>query len=260
MQLQEEIQNENNEINNRDQKNKMTETDHSLPPKNKFIGFVKETIELLVVTLVLLIVIRQGFIEARYIPSESMVPTLKINDRLIVEKVTKNLRFLGFKMPIQRGDILVFYPPREGNRGKDLHYDPLSLFARWTGLPFLPQDDAYIKRVIGLPGDVIEILEDKGVYINGKALIEPYIKEPPAYNCTDLSDIEVYRRVGKTGKIIVPKGHFFLMGDNRNRSQDSHVWGFLDEKRIVGRAAVIVWRKLKEKPLLVDPRERIFNY
>src|SRR3989338_1161116 len=220
--------------------------------KDKVFAFIKETVELIVITLVLLVIIRQGFIEARYIPSESMIPTLKINDRLIVEKVTKNLRFVGFNLPVQRGDILVFYPPPEGNRGKDLRYDPLSIFARWTGLPFLPQDDAYIKRIVGLPGDIIEIKKDEGVYINGRLLNEPYVNELPKYNCTDLNDIEVYRKKGLSGKIIVPKGHFFLMGDNRNRSQDSHVWGFLDNKRIVGRAAVIVWRRLKEKPVLLE--------
>ena len=217
--------------------------------RSKISLFIKETVELIVITLFLLIIIRQGFIEARYIPSESMVPTLKINDRLIVEKVTKNLRLIGLKnLKVQRGDILVFYPPPEGNRGKDLHYDPLSIFARWTGLPFLPQDDAYIKRVIGLPGETIEIKEGEGVFINGMKLIEPYTNEVPDYNCTDLSNIEVYRRQGKAGKIIVPEGHLFLMGDNRNRSQDSHVWGFLDTKRIVGRAAVLVWRLLGDKP------------
>ena len=228
--------------------------------KDKVFAFIKETVELIVVTLVLLIIIRQGFIEARYIPSESMVPTLKINDRLIVEKVTKNLRLIGFKIPVQRGDILVFYPPPEGNRGKDLRYDPLSIFARWTGLPFLPQDDAYIKRIVGLPGDIIEIKKDEGVYINGRLLNEPYVNELPKYNCTDLNDIEVYRKKGLSGKIIVPKEHFFLMGDNRNRSQDSHVWGFLDEKRIVGRAAVIVWRSLMDKSPLFQQSQTLINF
>lgn len=222
--------------------------------------FLRETIELIVITLILLIIIRQGFIEARYIPSESMVPTLKINDRLIVEKVTKNLRFLGFNLPVQRGDILVFYPPPEGNRGKDLRYNPLSLLGRWTGLPFLPQDDAYIKRVIGLPGDQIEIKNNEGVFINGKLLLEQYTNELPRYNCTDLSDIEVYRKQGKSGKIIVPKGYLFLMGDNRNRSQDSHVWGFLDQKRIVGRAVVIVWRRLNIKPVLLEDIHNMFKF
>ena len=242
---QEELRKENNEP---ELNNSMNGNDTFL---KKIYGFVKETVELIVVTLILLIIIRQGIAEARYIPSESMVPTLKVDDRLIVEKITKNLRLLGFKLPIQRGDILVFYPPPDGNRGKDLHYDPISIFARLTGLPFLPQDDAYIKRVIGLPGDQIEIRKGEGVYINGKFLFETYINnEEPNYNCLDLSNIEVYREQGKTGKIIVPKGHYFLMGDNRNRSQDSHVWGFLDERRIVGRAAVIVWRRLKDKPVL----------
>lgn len=250
MQLKEEIKQEHNS------NNEMPEP----TVKTKVYLFFKEIVELIVVTLFLLIIIRQGFIEARYIPSESMVPTLKINDRLIVEKVTKNLRIVGLNFPINRGDVLVFYPPAEGNRGKDLHYDPLSIFARWTGLPFLPQDDAYIKRVIGLPGDVIEIHKGEGVYINGKLLIEPYANEVPNYNCIDLSDIDVYRREGKSGKIVVPKGHIFMMGDNRNRSQDSHVWGFLDTRRIVGRAAVIVWRTLKEKPILFQQTERLLNF
>lgn len=240
MQVQEKPNIENNNL--------MQSSDTKVPFKNKMAFFLKEILELIVVTLVLLIIIRQGFIEARYIPSESMVPTLKINDRLIVEKVTKNLRLLGLKLPIKRGDILVFYPPPEGNRGKDLHYDPLSIFARWTGLPFLPQDDAYIKRVVGLPGDSIEIHDGIGVFINGNLLNEPYINEKPKYNCTDLNNIDIYRKKGISGKITVPKGHYFLMGDNRNRSQDSHVWGFLDEKRIVGRAVVIVWRRFKDNP------------
>ena len=260
MQLQEELQektdNQGNTLEEFSIKN------NSL--KNKILrnitDFIKETIELIVITLVLLILIRQGIAEARYIPSESMVPTLRINDRLIVEKVTKNLRFIGFKFPIERGDILVFYPPPEGNRGKDLRYDPISLFARLTGLPFLPQDDAYIKRVIGLPGDVVEIRKGEGVYINGKFLYEPYVNEEPSYNCLNLSDIEVYRKKGKQGKIIVPAKHYFLMGDNRNRSQDSHVWGFLDERRIVGRAAVIVWRRLKDKPVLLKGQEQLFDF
>ena len=222
------------------QENKLNNGEIKTSLKTKVYLLFKETVELIVVTLFLLIIIRQGFIEARYIPSESMVPTLRVNDRLIVEKVTKNLRTLGLSFPTQRGDILVFYPPPEGNRGKDLHYDPLSIFARWTGLPFLPQDDAYIKRVVGLPGDVIEIHKEEGVFINGMLLIEPYANEVPNYNCIDLADIDVYRREGESGKIIVPKGHLFMMGDNRNRSQDSHVWGFLDMRRIVGRAAVIV--------------------
>ena len=251
MQVQEKIDIEKNNPNN----NVSLDNDKKVPFKKKVYAFIKETVELIVVTLVLLIIIRQGFIEARYIPSESMVPTLRINDRLIVEKVTKNLRLIGVNLPIQRGDVIVFYPPPEGNRGKDLKYNPLSLFARWTGLPFLPQDDAYIKRVIGLPGDLIEIKAREGVFINGKLLLEPYANELPAYSCTDLKDIEVYRKKELSGKIVVPKGHFFLMGDNRNRSQDSHVWGFLDERRIVGRAAVLVWRTFKANPILIQPQD-----
>ena len=124
----------------------------------------------------------------------------------------------------------------------------------------MPQDDAYIKRVIGLPGDVIEIHKGEGVFINGMLLIEPYVNEVPNYNCIGLADIDVYRRKGKSGKIIVPKGYLFMMGDNRNRSQDSHVWGFLDTGRVVGRAAVIVWRVLKEKPMLLQQTQKILSF
>src|SRR3990167_3772700 len=85
---------------------KMTSTERKTTFKDKIPLFLKETVELIVVTLILLIIIRQGFIEARYIPSESMLPTLKINERLIVEKVTKNFRMVNLNFPIQRGDIL----------------------------------------------------------------------------------------------------------------------------------------------------------
>jgi hypothetical protein len=87
------------------------------------IGFVKEVVELIVVTLVLLVIIRWTFAEARYIPSSSMEPTLQIDDRLLVEKVSAHLGW-----PVRRGDILVFYPPpSEMPGGKDLSSDPLTL-------------------------------------------------------------------------------------------------------------------------------------
>jgi len=119
---------------------------------NPFVAFIRELVELVVVTLVLLIVIRWSLAEARYIPSSSMEPTLQINDRLLVEKVTGNLqRFSGghFGKPLERGDILVFYPPPLEMGGHDLSNDPLTVLGRLTGLPFLPYEAAFIKRVIG---------------------------------------------------------------------------------------------------------------
>lgn len=215
-------------------------------------GFIREIVELVVVTLVLLIVIRWALAEARYIPSSSMEPTLQINDRLLVEKVSGH-----FGKKIQRGDILVFYPPPIELGGQDLKNDPLTVLGRLTGLPFLPYEPAFIKRVIGLPGNHIRIQHNQGVYINGQLLDESgYTKEKPNYDLNVLGDIGGRSTDGgvirpfadprdANDPIIVPSGHLFMMGDNRNNSEDSHVWGFLDQKRIVGRACLLFWRHLQ---------------
>lgn len=213
------------------------------------VSVVKEIVELVVVTLVLLIVIRFALAEARYIPSSSMEPTLQINDRLLVEKVSHHLG-----KPIQRGDILVFYPPPIEMGGQDLKNDPLTVLGRLTGLPFLPYEPAFIKRVVGLPGDHIRIQKGEGVYINGQLLDEgSYAKETPNYDRNVLGDIGGPSSTGKmirpfgdearaNDPIIVPAGHLFMMGDNRNNSEDSHVWGFLPQDRVIGRACLLFWR------------------
>jgi signal peptidase I len=209
------------------------------------VGLVKEVVELVVVTLVLLVIIRWTFAEARYIPSSSMEPTLKIDDRLLIEKVSAHLGW-----PVRRGDILVFYPPAsQMPGGKDLGNDPLTLAGRYTGLPFLPYEAAYIKRVIGLPGDKVRVQRGVGVFINEQLLDEPYIKEKPNYDLNLLGDIGGRSVNGNSAPfdgskepIIVPAGTLFMMGDNRNNSEDSHIWGFLDQKRIIGRACLLFWR------------------
>ncbi|MEM9907419.1 MAG: signal peptidase I [Cyanobacteria bacterium P01_D01_bin.44] len=143
---------------------------------------------------------RGGIAEARYIPAGSMEPTLQINDRLIVEKVSYR-----FSSP-QRGDIVVFWPPEE-------------IF------PAGKRRDAFIKRVIGLPGERVEVANGQ-VLVEGQALEEPYIKATPNY---------------PWGPEIVPQGAYFLLGDNRNSSYDSHVWGFVPEADIIGQASKIFW-------------------
>ena len=127
---------------------------------NFLIGLAKEVVELVVVTLILLIAIRWALAEARYIPSSSMEPTLQINDRLLVEKVSGHL-----SKPFKRGDILVFYPPPIEMGGHDLSNDPLTVLGRLTGLPFLPYEPAFIKRVIGLPGDHIRIARNQEAFL-----------------------------------------------------------------------------------------------
>lgn len=219
-------------------------------PKGSVGSMVKDTVELVVVTLALLIGIRWGLAEARYIPSSSMEPTLQINDRILVEKVSGHLG-----APIQRGDILVFYPPaHQMPGGKDLSNDPLTVFGRLTGLPLLPNEPAYIKRVIGLPLDRIRVRKGVGVFVNDVLLLEAdYIKERPNYDLNVLGDIGGRTENGfikpygdKSEEIVVPAGHLFMMGDNRNNSADSHVWGFLDQKRVIGRAWLLFWRHLEQ--------------
>src|SRR6185437_7932610 len=192
------------------------------PPGNPVVSFVKETVELIVVTLVLLIVIRYFIAEARFIPSSSMEPTMQIGDRLLVEKISGWLH-----RPIRRGEIVVFYPPpSEMQDGKDLSYDPLHVLGRLTGLPFLPYEAAWIKRVIGLPGDKIRVQKGIGVYVNDQLLDEsPYVKERPMYSVNTLGDIGLrdyhgfdnrpYRDSKMASEpIIVPPGKLWMMGDN----------------------------------------------
>lgn len=170
-------------------------------PKSK----TREYLETFAVALALAFFVRATVAEARFIPSESMRPTLEVGDRLIVEKVTYHFG------PPNRGDIVVFNPPeRAGGNG-----------------------NAFIKRVVGLPGDKLRIDEGK-VFVNGKPLTEPYIAEAPLYMEPDWVSLGMPDGV-------VPKGSVFVMGDNRNNSQDSHVWGALPIKNIIGQTVFRFW-------------------
>lgn len=231
-------------------KDKKPEKTH--PEAKLFTTLIKELVELVVVTLVLLVVIRWAFAEARYIPSSSMEPTLQINDRILVEKISGHLN-----KPLHRGDILVFYPPPSQMGGKDLSNDPLTVLGRLTGIPLLPYEPAYIKRVIGLPGDHIRVQRGVGVFVNEQLLIESdYTKERPNYDLVILGNIggrspsgAFFKPYGDSNEpIVVPAGHLFMMGDNRNNSEDSHVWGFLDQKRVIGRCCLLFWRQLSPPP------------
>jgi signal peptidase I len=134
--------------------------------------------------------------EANYIPTRSMVPTLEQDDRIIVDKLSLHFSEL------RRGDIVIFYPPGDTRHVR------------------------FIKRVIGLPGETVEVVRGMGVLINGKLLDEPYIFSPPNYDF---------------GPVEIPEGQVFLLGDNRSESQDSHVWGMCPEDNIIGRALFRYW-------------------
>lgn len=176
-------------------------TETPAPKENPWV----ETLKTIGLSAVLAFGIRSFVAEARYIPSGSMLPTLQINDRLIIDKISYN-----FSNP-QRGDIVVFNPTAALEQQKF--------------------KDAFIKRVIGLPGDRVEVRNGK-VFINGKVLKEKYIDEAPKYNW---SSTEL------TPDGIVPEGHYLVLGDNRNNSYDSHYWGFVPKDKIVGRAIVRFW-------------------
>ncbi len=149
---------------------------HKVPRIVLFI--LREFAEVVVFVLFFLIIIKNGLGEIRLIPSESMVPTLRVEDRIVIERVSRWFR------PYARGDILVFYPP-----GTQLKNDPWSVFLRLTGFSgvlFKKEDNidvAYIKRLIGLPGDQIEVKPGVGVYVNGQKLDEPYVNSIAA-TCT----------------------------------------------------------------------------
>ncbi len=207
---------------------------YKYPSWRKFA--IKESTAQIFVVLVLLIIIRESIGEFRFIPSESMEPTLIVGDKLFIEKFSKR-----FQPEFKRGDIVVFYPPAAATNGVEvLKSDPFSIFSRLTGLPFLPQPEAYIKRVIGLPEETICVKANQGVFINGVLVQEPYhegsMKYLPEYDlpCSQ-----------------IPAGHYFVLGDNRNYSYDSHVWGPLGRDRIIGRAASLIFRGLDEKPQLL---------
>ena len=160
-----------------------------------------------------------------------MHPTLIEGDRLFVEKLSKPVR------KPERGDILVFYPPDE-----ILRKDFFSILSRLTGI--LCKDIAFIKRVVGLPGDKLEVRPEDGqyfVYINDKKLNEPYILSKTDWMpCRD----DMY-----CGPLTVPENNYFMMGDNRGNSQDSRFWGFLPENRIIGRAIFVFWPLSRTKGL-----------
>ncbi|MFM6354725.1 MAG: signal peptidase I [Planktothrix sp.] len=161
----------------------------------------KENLVILAIALGLSLLIRTLIAEPRFIPSDSMFPTLEIGDRLVIEKVSYYFR------PPQFGDIIVFNPP---SQLQEIGY---------------AADQAFIKRVIGQPGQVVAVKNGQ-VYVDHQPLFERYIAEEPNYQLLPVK---------------VPENSYFVMGDNRNDSNDSHVWGFLPKENIIGRAVFRFW-------------------
>jgi signal peptidase I len=160
-----------------------------------------ENIRLILIALVIALLLRTFVAEPRYIPSDSMLPTLEQGDRLLVEKVSYHFQ------PPQRGDVIVFSPPIQLQRQG------------------YQTNQAFIKRVVARGGDTVRVANGR-VYLNGEPQVEPYIAESPRY---------------QWGPATVPPDRLMVMGDNRNNSNDSHIWGFLPVKNVIGRAAIRFW-------------------
>lgn len=180
-------------------------------PKRKSLW--REYAEALIVALALAMVIRTFIVQAFKIPSESMLETLQVGDHLLVNKFLYGVKWPFTNIYIvkgadpQRGDIIVFEYPNN---------------------PILD----YIKRIVGVPGDVIEV-RDKQLYRNGQPVKEAYIRN------IEPNRIEPTR--DNFGPVTVPADKYFVMGDNRDNSQDSRFWGFVDRSAIRGKAWRIYW-------------------
>jgi len=176
----------------------------------------REYFESIWVAVILALFVRTFVVQAFKIPTGSMENNLLIGDHLLVNKFVFAPTATGLEeavLPIDtigRGDIIVFKFPEEPARD-------------------------FIKRVIGLPGETIE-LRNKRVYIDETLLDEPYVRFliPPDEDSGGDFDVRV-----QYGPVTVPEGHYFMMGDNRDNSQDSRYWGFLPEEYVKGRALFV---------------------
>jgi signal peptidase I len=183
------------------------------------LHFLGELPGLIVLALVLAIVIKSFLFQAFYIPSGSMEPTLMPGDRVLVNKIPYD-----FHDP-RRGDIIVFSDPHPQ---PEQHQNVVFGFFHWLfqGLGVQhPENDDFIKRVIGLPGDTVQ---GKGgaVYVNGQKIAEPYLTQTTR----------------PFDPVKVPAGDLFVMGDNRSNSLDSRFGlGFVPIAKVIGKAFIVIW-------------------
>lgn len=190
--------------------------------------------------LAIVLVLRSFLFEPFQIPTGSMIPTLAVGDFILVNKFSYGIRLpvVGTKIvdiaEPKNGEVMVFIPPH--------------------------QDEYFIKRVVGIPGDTVRY-QDKALYINGKRQNQTFVAQIPPVNPRvlqyreKLGNVEhliqrnPYRETS-VDEWVIPEGHYFMMGDNRDQSSDSRYWGLVSEHNIVGRA-VAVW--LHKKPGLRLP-------
>jgi len=205
--------------------------------------------------LVIVLILRSFLIEPFQIPTGSMIPTLEVGDFILVNKYAYGVRLpiigtkiLGVEDP-DRGEIIVFIPPHENKY--------------------------YIKRVIGLPGDTVRY-EDKNLYINGELISKDYVESIMVETSIgDLSGV-LYREtingvehstqnIDAVGRQrarttwVIPNGHYFMMGDNRDNSSDSRVWGTVPNENVVGKAVAVWMHKEPGLHLPTFSRNQLIN-
>lgn len=193
-----------------------------------------EWIKSILIAFLLFIIIRTFLVEAYRIPTGSMEDTLLVGDFLLVNKAVfgahvpfTHAQLPAFSMP-QRGDIVVFVPPHV-------------------------KEQNYVKRLIGAPGDTVE-MRDKSLYVNSAKKVEPYAHYGPdpdvyatvmdwqcGYRPASMSEDDCRPSRDNWGPIVVPAGRFLMLGDNRDDSEDSRYWGFIDESAMKGKPLVVYY-------------------
>lgn len=180
--------------------------------------------------LFVVFVLRSFLVEPFQIPSSSMVPTLQVGDYILVNKYTYGIRLPVLRTKVlalnepQRGDVMVFFPPHMN-------------------------DTYFIKRVVGLPGDTVTY-RNKELYVNGQRIEREPLAEMPGLSARYSLGLETLghadhlmqvdtARPARDFSVVVKPGHYFMMGDNRDNSSDSRIWGQVPEKDIVGKAFAI---------------------
>ncbi len=176
--------------------------------------FIKEYLEPILIAILIALFIRTFIVQAFKIPSSSMEPTLQVGDHILVSKFIYGVKIpftqaklFQYKKP-QRGDVIVFIYPKDTSKD-------------------------FIKRVVGVGGDRVDIDGDK-IYINGKKIEDPW-----GYYDTKNEWRRSLGPIGPFEHVVVPKDHLFVLGDNRDNSQDSRFWGFVPVNEVKGKAFVI---------------------
>ncbi len=205
------------------------------------IGWVREYFVTMVVSVIFALFVTTFVAHPMSVPTPSMDTTIMVGDRLVVDKFTirpgpeswRDSVFLH--RPIRRGDIIVFKYPK----------DPTTPF---------------VKRTIGLPGDEIKII-NKQVLVNGKPLDEPYKRhiDRNTYSDPNFAYPEAYKR-DNFGPVTVPEKCYFMMGDNRDNSDDSRFWGFVPESNIIGRPLFVFWSYEDDPYRQLDTGETVALY